>query len=373
MDPLRSVVVDREIRAALALAGVERLGPRGIHELLGVHGTFAGILRGARAGDPRIHERVGPKLAAAVRRLRPVPARRLSELEDAGIRVLARGLPGYPPGLLHLHDPPPILYLRGRNLPLGGPAVAVVGTRRATEYGRRAARDLAAGLAEAELCVISGVARGIDARAHEGSLDVGGETVGVLGSGLNHRYPAANRRLYDRMEESGLLVSEFPPDQSPRPGFFPRRNRIIAALARAVVVVQAGRRSGALNTAGHALDLGREVLAVPGPVGLPASLGVHALLRDGAGLATRAADVLEAIGWGSAGSVSGPTDRREGAGRDVSLWAAARISLTDGPRTAEELSAATGLAVPDLLARLTRWEMDGRIETVGVGRYAAVR
>lgn len=361
----------------MALADLEGLGPRRLHELVGRYGSFREVLAAGRRRDEGFRDAVGPKLAARAAALRPVPRGRPAALRDAGVRIRARGLPGYPDRLLHLHDPPPVLYLRGRRELLDLPSVAVVGTRRATEYGRRSARDLAMGLAEAGLCVVSGMARGIDARAHEAALDAAGATVGVLGSGLDHRYPAANRRLYDRMEGAGLLVSEFPPEQPPLSGLFPRRNRIIAALSRAVVVVQAGRRSGALNTVGHALDLGREVLAVPGPVGVPASDGVHGLLRDGAALAERAADVLELLGLGDGAAADtsapdgGAVGQEGGWGRH---WWKARASLTAGPRTVDELSAATGLGVPDLLALLTRWELEGTIESTPGGRYGlAVR
>lgn len=373
---------EREIRAALAVSEVDGLGPRRLHELYRRFGSFAAILHAARAGDPELRAALGGKRAARLAGAVPAPARRLRILREDGIQVVVRGSGDYPERLLHLHDPPPLLYLMGRRRALDPPAVAVVGTRRATEYGRRVARDLAGALAGAGVCVISGMARGIDARAHEGALDAGGRTLGVLGSGLEHRYPAANRRLYDRMERSGLLASEFPPSQAPQRGFFPRRNRIIAALARAVVVVQAGRPSGALNTVTHALDLGREVLAVPGPVGLPASEGVHALLREGAGLAAEPADVLEVLGWPSdaapagtdvAGGASAGRSGASAPGGEGEAWDAARAALDEGPRSVEELSAATSLPVPALLARLTCWELDGRVEAAEGGRYAARR
>jgi DNA processing protein len=201
--------------------------------------------------------------------------------ELPAVRLLHRGEPGWPEALEHLDLPPPALWLCGPHPP-GGAAVAVVGSRDATHAGLEIARRLAGDLAAAGIPVISGMALGVDGAAHLGALDAGGVTVGVLGCGIDVSYPQRHRALRGRVARTGLLLTEEPPGTFPAPWRFPRRNRIIAALATAVVVVEASDRSGALSTARHALDLGREVFAVPGSVLSERSAGANRLIRDGA-------------------------------------------------------------------------------------------
>jgi DNA processing protein len=243
--------------------------------------------------------------------------------------------------------------------------VAIVGTRRATEYGRRMAFDLAFDLAARDWTVVSGLARGIDTAAHRGALAAQGRTIAVLGCGIDHVYPVRNRGLREEIARSGLLVSEYEPTEPPLKFHFPKRNRIIAALARAVVVVQAGDRSGALITAGMALELGREVLAVPGPVDQAGSRGVHRLLRDGAGLAESAADVLDALShqtrWddpasGGNGPARNPLEELLGA----------------GPVGVDQLARATGRPVSETLARLGRLELSGVVRSLPGQRFERV-
>lgn len=369
-----------QLRAALALAEVRGLGPRLARRLVDACGSPAAVLeafasgRGVSLGEDLVGARrgaLGGKLVDRLRRLRPVPAGRLEGLERAGTRVVAYGVRGYPSRLAQLYDPPVVLYLAGPVDPAEGRAVAVVGTRKATEYGRRVARELAAGLAGQGWTVVSGMARGIDGAAHRGALRAGGRTVGVLGSGLDHRFPWENRGLYAEMRQRGCLVSEFPPPEPPRAWLFPRRNRIIAALAEAVVVVQAGRRSGAMNTVDHALDLGRDVLAVPGPVGPQASAGVHRLLQEGAGLATGAEDVLRELGVALPGPASWERAAPAGGGsaREASGAEAVRRRLREGPALADELASATGLPPGPALALLSRLEVEGKIRALPGGRY----
>jgi DNA processing protein len=305
---------------------------------------------------------------------------RVRKLAHRGIRLLVYGSDGYPERLEHLYDPPLLLYLRG-SLDLVDRRtrgiVAIVGTRRATPYGRRMAREIAAGLAEAGWGVVSGMARGIDGEAHAATLDAGGATIGVLGSGLDFAYPAVHRPLYRRMVRRGLLVSEFAPSTPPAPGLFPRRNRIIAALANAVVVVQAPARSGALITADHALDLGRDVLAVPGPVGLEPSVGTHHLLGEGAAVATCAADVLEQVKGPDGGAVFGQPGSRQSRGEreqepEVRHGVSARrvlARLSTGPANADELVRESGRPVPEALALLGGLELEGILQRQGDGRY----
>jgi len=205
----------------------------------------------------------------------------------------------YPEGLRHLACPPPALFVRGNEsaLPAAAGCVAVIGSRRCTEMGRAMARELSAGLVREGLVVVSGLALGIDAAAHEGALDAGGSTLAVLASAVDCPTPHRNAGLAaEILEQGGWLVSERPPGATVRAWDFPRRNRLVAALVSVVVVVEAGLRSGTLSTVRHALDLGVEVAAVPGPATSPASAGAHELLRRGAHLVTRVSDVLELVG-----------------------------------------------------------------------------
>ncbi len=364
-----------ELAAALALAEVPRLGPVRLREQIDESGSARELLRRARGSGPPLAPTVRRRLAG----VRPAPLEQVRKLGHRGIRLLAYGSDGYPERLEHLYDPPLLLYLRG-SLDLVDRRtrgiVAIVGTRRATPYGRRMAREIAAGLAEAGWAVVSGMARGIDGEAHAAALDAGGATIGVLGSGLDFTYPAVHRQLYRRMARDGLLVSEFAPSTPPAPGLFPRRNRIIAALAKAVVVVQAPARSGALITADHALDLGRDVLAVPGPVGLEPSVGTHGLLGEGAAVATCAADVLEQVEWPAGAVVSGQPEQGKDGEREPELEMRYGISvrqvlerLSTGPANADELVRASARPVPETLAMLGSLELEGILQRQGDGRY----
>jgi len=299
--------------------------------------------------------------------------------DGASVRRVRRGEAGYPAQLDRLFAPPTELWTRGP-LELDTPrAVAIVGTRTATGYGRRVAHDLAFDLAGAGWTVVSGLARGIDSAAHRGALGAGGTTIAVLGCGIDQVYPARNRGLREEIARSGLLVTEYEPGTPPLKHHFPKRNRIIAALARAVVVVQAGERSGALITADLALELGKEVLAVPGPIDQPGSRGVNRLLRDGAGLVESAADVLVALddlpGIGATRAAQtllfaeSPEARAGAAGRSP-----ARLEdlLAAGPAGAEELAGAAGLRVGEALSELGRLELAGCVRSLPGGRFERV-
>jgi DNA processing protein len=221
-----------------------------------------------------------------------------TRLAEAGIRWLPRSDPAYPAGLRSIFDPPPGLFLRGAGDVelLDRPSAAIVGARACSSYGSHVARAFGRELAAAGLAVVSGLARGVDGEAHRGALDARGATVAVLGCGVDRDYPAAHRELARRICVDGLVVSEYAPGVEPAPWRFPARNRVIAGLAQAIVVVEARERSGALITADLALEEGREVLAVPGEITSALSAGTNALLRLGATAATSAADVLEVFG-----------------------------------------------------------------------------
>jgi DNA processing protein len=273
----------------------------------------------------------------------------------SGIRLVARQDADYPAWLGRIYDPPPVLWARGRLVAGEGErAVAIVGARAATRVGLAFARLLAADLAAAGLTIVSGLARGIDTAAHQGALEAGGRTVAVLGSGLDRVYPAENAGLARAIARDGAVVSEFPPGTEPWKGNFPRRNRTIAGWARAVVVVEAGEKSGALLTARAALDEGRDVMAVPAHPTLLSAAGTNALLRDGAALVRDAGDVLSELGLAKA-AARAPACARE---RDDPLLAALRRGV---PTSVEEIAARCARPLPELLAQLSELELSGRL------------
>ena len=272
------------------------------------------------------------------------------------VRRIRRGEPGYPLLLTRIPDPPPSLWLRGDADPrlLSETAVAVVGARACSGYGRAVARMLASGAADAGAVVVSGLARGIDGEAHRGALAASGRTVAVLGCGIDRDYPAAHAELARAiLAGGGLVVSEYEPGVEPAPWRFPARNRIIAGLAAATVVVEARGRSGALITADFALEDGREVLAVPGEITSALSAGTNALLRQGATPATCVADVLEAVGLEASPPATVDPD-------DPSA-VAVLAALAAGSTTADGLVRATGLAAGDVATALTLLELAGRV------------
>jgi DNA processing protein len=278
---------------------------------------------------------------------------------DLDSRVVERGEEEYPELLEHLPDPPDRLWIAGRALAALPPCVAIVGTRTPTHYGAEVAEDLAADLARAGMCVVSGLARGVDACAHRGAL-ANGVTVAVLPGGIDRCYPSSNRELYERIADDGALVAEVPPGTPTHKRRFTHRNRIIAGLSLAVVVVQAAEKSGALSTARHGLDIGREVFAVPGDVRVDVSAGTHGLLRDGAALCTRAGDVLERIRPELARAVASRTlgPLPEG----MAEGPAAILSLLGGEvMTIGSLGVATGMGPSALAIAISDLELDGWI------------
>ncbi len=247
--------------------------------------------------------------------------------------------------------------------------VAVVGARAATRGGLAVAADLAAGLAAAGVTVVSGLARGVDGAAHQAAVAQGGASVGVLGSGLDRIYPAEHAALAEALADRGAVVSEHLADTAALPHHFPLRNRIISGLAAAVVVVEASEKSGSLITAMAALEQGREVMAVPGPVGPGRHRGGHALLRDGARLVEGADDVLAELGWAQRPGREGP------ANPGLAPELAAELGLEPAAEdfSTDEVVAATGRPIAAISARLVALEIEGRIERIGGGRFVATR
>jgi DNA processing protein len=233
--------------------------------------------------------------------------------ENAAIKIVPFTDPTYPARLRLIADPPPLVYVKGEIRNQDERAVAVVGSRSASEYGRRVARDLCRGLASLGFTVVSGMARGIDGAAHEAALNAGGRTLAVLGSGVDRAYPPEHDKLYQRISERGAVISEFPLGTGPVPFNFPVRNRLISGLSLGVVVVEATEKSGSLITASLALEQGREVFAVPGEAGASRSRGTHQLIRQGARLVETVNDIVEEI----APQLSAPTRNAESAPRRV--------------------------------------------------------
>ncbi|MCE9562365.1 MAG: DNA-processing protein DprA [Planctomycetes bacterium] len=283
------------VRDHLALALVPGLGPKLTAALLERFGS-ATLARQATATQlaeiPHIGEKTAIGLAAALRTVDIEPELRLMEKHATG--VLALGLSGYPQPLAKVPAPPPLLYVRGEWLEADANSIGIVGSRNCTTYGQKIAAQLARELARAGFTIISGLARGIDGAAHRAALEAGGRTVAALAGGLSKIYPPEHSALADEIAAGrGCLITETPMGMDPQPGMFPARNRIISGLSRAVIVVEANARSGALITARHAAEQGREVYAVPGRVDDSASAGCLELIRGGARLVRSADDVIE--------------------------------------------------------------------------------
>jgi DNA processing protein len=288
----------------------------------------------------------------------------LGRAETCGIQAVAVTDPAYPASLRAIADPPLVLWVSGRVGVLRAPAVAIVGSRAASDTGLEVAERLGHDLAAAGVAVTSGLARGCDAAAHRGALAAGGRTIAVLGCGADVVYPAEHRGLYNRVSEAGAVVAELPPGTPPLPMHFPLRNRIISGLSRAVVVVEASERSGSLITAACALEQGRDVMAVPGSIANNRHRGCHALLRDGARLVETAADVLDELGLGA-----GQTGQADEPGGDDPLLGL--LGEADGDLDA--MAGRSGLDVPTLLRRLLALELAGRVRRAPGGRFVRVR
>lgn len=283
-------------------------------------------------------------------------------LAAAGIRWIARSDPAFPGSLASIFDPPAGLFVRGEaSLDLlERPAVGIVGARACSSYGSHVARTFGRELAAGGLLVVSGMARGVDGEAHRGALEAGGPTVAVLGCGVDRAYPAAHAELARRIAAGGLVVSEYAPGVEPAPWRFPARNRIVAGLCQATVVVEARERSGALITADLALEEGREVFAVPGEITSALSAGSNALLRTGAVPATGSADVLESFGLV-------PAERPT---RELTSGAARVLEVVrDGPASADEIVRAAGMGAAQVAAALVELELNGLLtESSGIFR-----
>lgn len=296
-------------------------------------------------------------------------AMELERVNQQGITVLSWDSPDYPALLMNIPDPPPVLYVRGELLPRDDWALAVVGTRRATVYGREATRTLVSGLAAGGLTIVSGLARGIDTHAHQIALEAGGRTLAVLGNGVDIIYPAQNRDLAYRIVENGALVSEYPLGTQPEAGNFPRRNRIISGLSLGVLVVEGSKSSGAMITADYAAEQGREIFAVPGNISSSNSAGPNQLIQQGAKLATTIGDILEEL---NLTMVAEQAEAREVI-PDNDTEAVLLKHLSTEPVHVDELGRASGLPINEVSSALTLMELKGKVRQVGGMQYVVAR
>jgi DNA processing protein len=293
----------------------------------------------------------------------------LAKVERQGVDVLTWDDPRYPARLQAINDPPPLLYVRGDLRPDDDWAVAIVGTRHASVYGKDAARVIATDLARAGVTIVSGLARGIDAQVHRATLDAGGRTIAVLGSGVDIIYPWENARLAEEIIARGALISEYPLGTQPEASNFPPRNRIISGLSRGIIVVEAGEQSGALITADFAADQGRDVFAVPGNIFHRGSQGTNRLIRDGATPVLSANDVLEALNLTAVpqqvqAQMLFPTDPTEALLLD---------QLAEEPAHVDEVSRATGLPIAAVTSTLALMELKGLVRHAGGMSYVRAR
>ena len=381
--------LDPERSAWLRLTLTPGLGPATARRLLAVFGLPDAIFAASvatltpHAGDAMARELAGPAsptqreaMQATARWLASSPSNHLLTLAD----------PLYSAGLLAMSDPPPVLYAIGQLDLLARPGLAIVGSRSATRQGEATAEAFAAGLARAGLAIVSGLALGIDAAAHRGALDAAGGTIAVVGTGADVVYPATNRALTTRIRAQGLVLSELPLGTPAIAFNFPRRNRLIAGLARGVLVVEAALRSGSLITARLAAEQGREVFAIPGSIHSPVAKGCHRLIREGAKLVESVQDILEelriapavtaaipASTTGSAATAADPPSEASPAEPRAPAQQALLDALGHDPASLDALAERTGRPAGELSALLLELELTQDVERLPGDRYQRLR
>lgn len=362
------------LHAWLTLHLTEGLGPGTCRKLVSHFGGPEEVL----AADERelLHVKgVGEKIASALRR-RPSPETVEQEAETAwesGISLIPWDSAAYPQLLKEIHNPPTMLYVRGKSAALCKAGVALVGSRAASTYGRRIAESMARSLAGYGITVISGMAHGIDSAAHHGALSGGGETIAVLGCGVDVVYPQQNKKLYDEIAEGGAVVSEYPLGTQPENYRFPARNRIISGLSLGVVVVEAATRSGSLITAEMALEQGREVFAVPGRIDSVKSAGCHRILQEGAKLVHSVADIVNELPLHMNTGNTARCEMKKGPAPALRMEEEHVLSCLDVyPQNIEDIIGATGLPAPTVNQALLHLELHGLIEVLPGRQYLKV-
>ncbi|MBA1231419.1 DNA-protecting protein DprA [Pseudomonas viridiflava] len=362
----KTVPSPSELEARLRLHRLPEVGLKRFSRLIYAFGCASAAL----AAPASAWRALGlPAASAEARRdpsVRDGASAALAWLERPGQHLLMWDDPGYPALLAQIADPPPLLFIAGDPSILERPQLGMVGSRRASRPGLDTATAFARSLAGAGFVITSGLARGIDGAAHQGALDVGGLTIGVLGTGLQKLYPQQHRTLAAQMAaQGGAVISEFPLDAGPQPGNFPRRNRIISGLSLGVLVVEASVASGSLITARLAAEHGREVYAIPGSIHHPAAKGCHQLIRDGATLVETVDHILEGLQhWHMTVPDTPAPDAAPACGHPLLAL------LHAAPHTSEGLAVSSGWPLPKVLAALTELELDGRISSEA-GRWFA--
>jgi DNA processing protein len=367
---LSSTDADPLLRDTLRLCLIAGIGPRTRRKLLERFGSIAAIFAAPAEHLLRVSG-IGQRLSERIRHASDIDVDREIRLcREHRIDILTETDPRYPRLLRQIPDPPGVLFRRGNAVPADQLALAIVGTRHATSYGLRQAERLAGGLARAGLTIVSGLARGIDAAAHRGALGAGGRTIAVLGSGVLRVYPPEHAPLANAIGLQGAVLSELPPLQQPMSGSFPQRNRLITGLCLGVLVVEAAERSGALISATHATEQGREVFAVPGPADSRTSRGCHRLIRDGAKLVENVEDILEELG-----PLFEPMRREDGQTlrhpAELQLNPQERLvldAIATEPTDLDQLVRSTGLPAQRVLATVCVLEIRHLIRRLGGNR-----
>ncbi len=354
--------MDAELASWIALHQIPGLGNEGLRRLLQ---TFSSPSLVLSAPLHELKQVVKPAVANAIAQgANETALIAISEwLDDASNSIVTLADTDYPQSLLNIPDPPLLLYVKGRRELLNCPALSIVGSRHATPQGLSNAESFAQAVSEAGLCVVSGMAQGIDTSAHHGGLSGRGSSLAVVGTGLDKVYPATNRKLAHKLAQAGVLVSEFPLGTPPLAANFPRRNRIISGMSMGCLVVEASLQSGSLITARLALEQGREVFAIPGSIHAPQAKGCHHLIKQGAKLVECAQDILEELGYAAAGNQT-----LSGSMAEHPLL----VHLGYDPTDMDSLSQRSGLTIDALSAILLKLELDGCIAALPGGLYQRI-
>lgn len=353
---------DASLKAWLALSLIRGLGSEGACRLLREFGSPDAIFAASGGSlKPFVKADVVSVICQGIDEQALAPT--LDWLDDPQNHLVTLADGEYPQALLNIADPPLLLYAKGRLDLLNQPALAIVGSRNATPQGIANAEAFAETLSHAGLCIISGMAHGIDAAAHRGALRGQGSSIAIVGTGLDKVYPAANRELAHALAAQGTLLSEFPLGTPPLAANFPRRNRLISGMSSGCLIAEASLQSGSLITARLALEQNREVFAIPGSIHAPQSKGCHALIKQGAKLVESAADILDELAWQQR---LAPPVLRE------SLCDPVLDALDGSPTTVDSLAQRTGLTLEALSAKLLALELDGHIASLPGGRYQKI-
>ena len=356
-----------DLESWVALGLIEGLGDESIRQLLVAFGSPTAIFSANIAALERVvKNKVARSIALGVDEKKVVPT--LKWLEDPRNSIVTLADSDYPPLLLNIPDPPPLLYFKGERNLLKGQMLAIVGSRNATPQGLANAEAFGEAASKAGLCIVSGMALGIDAAAHRGGLRGSGASMAVVGTGLDLVYPASHRKLAHQLAEEGALISEFPLGMPAIGSNFPRRNRIISGMSRGCLVVEAALQSGSLITARQALEQGREVFAVPGSIHSPLSKGCHSLIKQGAKLVESADDILNELGYMSSPHVF--QNRGEPAGEEYTLLLR---HLGHDVADIDMLCVRSGLTVETVSAMLLALELEGVVASLPGGRYQRLR